>query len=178
MERILTPAEIKAILQAGPLPSSSREGGPRAWSLDVVILDDNQVVAEMLQEMVKRFYTWGQVHAFTSLNRARSFCLEREARVAIFILDVYLENGTGLGFIESLAQEYPLAAEDTVIVAGMATEEIVERCLDLGITHLLEKPVNPFGLELAVRSVVAKYTNFLDILSKDPDLEEMVKNIG
>lgn len=172
IDRILTPAEIKAIFQAG-----SEDGTTRPWSLDVIILDDNRVVAEMLQDMVRRFYTWGQVQAFTSLSQARSFCLEREARVAIFILDVYLENGTELGFIESIALEYPLAPEDTIIVAGMANDKIVEKCLDLGITHLLEKPVSLYGLELAVRSVVAKYTKFLKTLSEDPEFEAMVKNI-
>lgn len=177
IDRILTQAEIKAILQAAPFPGLARDGGPGAWALEVIVLDDNRVVAEMIQEMIERFYTWGRVHSFTSISEARRFCLKREARVAIFILDAYLENGTGLGFIESLAEEYPLAAEDTVVVTGMANKEIVERCLELGITHLLEKPVSPYGLELAVRSVVAKYTNFLNTLSQDPAFEEMVKNI-
>ena len=175
IDRILTQAEIKAILQAAP--GLDPDGTPGSWALEVIILDDNQVVAEMLQEMVERFYTWGRVHSFTTISRARGFCLEREARVAIFVLDANLENGTGLGFVESLAEEYPLAPEDTVIVTGMANEEIVERCLELGITHLLEKPVSPYGLELAVRSVVARYTNFLKILSQDPAFEEMVKSI-
>ena len=178
IERILTPAEIKAILQAGPLPILGQGETPSPWSLDVIILDDNQVVAEMIQEMVQKFYSWGRIRAFTRLSQARSFCLEREARVAIFIIDVYLENGTGFGFLESLGREYPLAAEDTIVVAGLANEEIVEKCLDLGITHLLEKPISPYGLELAVRSVVAKYTGFLKKLSQDPDFEEMVKNMG
>ncbi len=178
IERILTPAEIRAILQTASLPILSAEEGSRPWSLDVIILDDNQIVAEMLQGMVRKYYSWGQVKAFTNLSQARSYCLERETRVAIFIIDVYLENGTGFGFLESLAQEYPLAAEDTIIVAGLANDEVVERCLDLGITHLLEKPVSPYGLELAVRSVVAKYTKFLKILAEDPGLEEMVKNLG
>ena len=177
-DRILTPAEIRAILQAGPNPAASPDGEPRPEALDVIILDHNRVVAEMLRQMVERFYSWGRVHAVTTLSEARRFCLERDSRVAIFILDVYLENETGLSFVESLVSEYPLAAEDTVAVAGVANDEIVEKCLELGISHLLEKPVSRHGLELAVRSVVAKYTNLLKILSEDPDLEELVKGIG
>ena len=38
--------------------------------LDVIIVDDDPMVCEILAEIVKRFYTWGDVLVFTDVDEA------------------------------------------------------------------------------------------------------------
>jgi hypothetical protein len=42
--------------------------------LPITIVDDDPSVCEVISEIVKRFYTWGEVLTFTDSNEALSFC--------------------------------------------------------------------------------------------------------
>ena len=58
--------------------------------LDVIIVDDELAICELISEIVKRFYVWGEVFHFTNPDKAISFCLNRDIGVAIFVVDVFL----------------------------------------------------------------------------------------
>ena len=64
-------------------------------SLDVIIIDDDPAVCDVIAMMIKLFYTWGQVYAFTRTEEAISFCRKQKSSVAIFVLDVFLDDETG-----------------------------------------------------------------------------------
>jgi response regulator of citrate/malate metabolism len=138
-----------------------------ALGLDVIVLDDDPQVREVLGAMVATFYTQGQVYGFSDYLEARTFCFQRGETPAIFLLDAFLGKYTAFDFIESMAVHYPMAAEDTVIITGLASDQVVERCLALGVNHLLEKPIKPYALQLAVRSIASKYLRFAPRLSQD-----------
>jgi hypothetical protein len=67
-----------------------------------------------------------------------------------------------------------MAHEDAVIITGNASDEVVDMCVAYDITHLLEKPVRTYALQLAVRSIVNKYIKFAKKLLQDPELAEDV----
>jgi len=142
--------------------------------LDVVVLDDDPQVCELLAHMVRGFHTEGEVYAFTDYLEARTFCFNRSSTVAIFLLDAYLGPYTAFDFIQALAVHYPMAAEDTVIITGRASDDVVERCMELGINHLLEKPIRHYALKLAIRSIAGKYLRFAPRLSKDQSFARQV----
>jgi DNA-binding NarL/FixJ family response regulator len=146
-----------------------------ALGLDVVVLDDDPQVCEVLSAMVAAFYTQGQVHGFSDYLEARTFCFQRGETPAIFLLDAFLGIYTAFDFIEALAVHYPMAAEDTVIITGRASDQVVERCLALGVNHLLEKPIKPHALQLAIRSIASKYLRFAPRLSQD---QAFAKQVG
>jgi len=45
------------------------------------------------------------------------------------------------------------------------------------ITHLLEKPVRSYALQLAVRAIVNKYMMFAKKLMAEPDLAELIQGL-
>jgi response regulator of citrate/malate metabolism len=143
-------------------------------SLDVIIVDDDPVVCDVISMMIKLFYSWGQVYAFTKAEDAVSFCRKRKSSVAIFVLDVFLDNETGFGFLEAIVDKYPLAYQDTIIVTGNVSDDVVNMCVASNITYLVEKPIRPFTLQLAVRAIVAKYLKFAKKILHDPDLAKSV----
>ncbi len=142
--------------------------------LDVIVLDDDPSVCEVITEIVRRFYAWGHVIPFTDMAEAVEHCKTREAGVAIFILDVYIGDGTCFTFLDEITDLFPMAYEDAVIISGNASDDVVNMCVAYDITHLLEKPVRAYALQLAIRSIVNKYLNFAKRLLQDPELAENV----
>jgi DNA-binding NtrC family response regulator len=141
-------------------------------SLDVIVVDDDPGVCETVAEIVRSFYSWGQVYAFTDFDEATSFCLKRETGVAIFILDVFMEEETGFSFLDEIEERFPMAHEDAIIMTGFASDEVVNMCIASDIGHLLEKPVRPYALQLAVRAIVSKYIKFAKKLLQEPAFAE------
>ncbi len=145
--------------------------------LDVIIVDDDQAVCELIAAIVKRFYTWGEVISFTDTDEATKYCLSREVGVAIFIVDVFLGGVSGFFFLDSIDKKFPAAHSDAIIITGNASDDIVNMCIASEVNHLLEKPIKPYALQLAVRAIAEKYLNFAKKLFQDPEFAKSVPTL-
>jgi len=145
--------------------------------LDVIILDDDPGICEIIAELIDSFYTWGKVYSFSNPDEAIDFCLNRDIGVAIFVVDVFLGGLSGFYFLDAIEQKYPTAHEDTLIISGHASDDVVNMCLASNVNYLLEKPLKPYALQLAVRSIIAKYLDFAKKLLKDPGFAENVARL-
>ena len=76
--------------------------------LDVIIVDDDPSVCELISTVVKRFYTWGEVLAFSNSEDALRYCKGRDIGVAVFIVDVFLGGVSGFYFLDSIEEESSL----------------------------------------------------------------------
>ncbi|MGB5748891.1 MAG: response regulator [Desulfobacterales bacterium] len=145
--------------------------------LDVIVLDDDPGICEIVSEIIESFYTWGKVYDFSDPDKAISFCLERDIGVAIFVVDVFLGGLSGFYFLDAIEVKYPTAHEDTIIISGNASDDVVNICLASNVNYLLEKPVKPYALQLAVRAITAKYLDFAKKLLQDSDFAEHVARL-
>jgi CheY-like chemotaxis protein len=145
--------------------------------LDVIVLDDDPGIGEIVSELIENFYTWGNVYAFSDPDKAISFCLERDIGVAIFVVDVFLGGLSGFYFLDAIEERYPTAHEDTIIISGNASDDVVNMCLASNVNYLLEKPVKPYALQLAVRAITAKYLDFAKKLMQDAGFAEHVARL-
>jgi DNA-binding NarL/FixJ family response regulator len=143
--------------------------------LDVIIVDDQPDVCETMVAIVKQFYSWGDVIPFVDPEEAVNYLRSHGSGVAIFVVDVFLGEQTAFDFLDSIAEWYPMAHEDAVIVTGNASNEVVDMCVASNITSLIEKPVRPYSLQLAVRAIVSKYVWFARRLLKDPALADAIR---
>jgi response regulator of citrate/malate metabolism len=146
-------------------------------NLDVIVLDDDPQMCSLLTDMLKHFYTWGDIHSFTDVREALSFCRHMKTGVAIFILDVYLGKETAFDFLDKISEKFAWAAEDTVIITGNASDDIVNMCVASNVTYLLEKPIKGYTLKFAVRAIVGKYIRFAKRLLHDPHYAKSVAEI-
>jgi DNA-binding NtrC family response regulator len=144
--------------------------------LNVIIVDDNREVCDLVSDIIKRFYTWGNVIAFSDVDEAIVYCKSQRTSVSIFVVDVFLKDYTGFQFLDSLASKYPMIYEDAIIMSGNASDDVVNMCIASNITYLLEKPVKAYALQLAVRAIVNKYINFAKKIIDNPDLAEDIYN--
>ena len=145
--------------------------------LDVIVLDDDPGICEIVSELIESFYTWGKVYSFSDPNQAITFCLERDIGVAIFVVDVFLGGLSGFYFLDAIEERYPTAHEDTIIISGNASDDVVNMCLASNVNYLLEKPVKPYALQLAVRAITAKYLDFAKKLMRDSGFAEHVARL-
>jgi response regulator of citrate/malate metabolism len=142
--------------------------------LDVIIVDDDPDVCEELTETVKRFYSWGSVIPFSNVDKAIEYCMGKETGVAIFIVDIFLSGKSGFLFLDMISEKFPGAHEDTIFITGNANDDVVNMCVASDVNHLLEKPVRPYALQLAVRSITSKYLKFAKKLLQDPAFAQNV----
>jgi CheY-like chemotaxis protein len=142
--------------------------------LDVIIVDDDPAVCGVITEIIKRFYVWGEVVSFTDADKAIAYCTNQESGVAIFVLDVFMGTETGFGFLDAIIDKYPMAYQDTIIMTGNASDDIVNMCIASDINYLIEKPIRSFTLQLAIRAIIAKYIKFAKKLFEDPAFAECV----
>ena len=142
--------------------------------LDVIIVDDDKNLCTVIAETIKRFYVWGDVINFTKVDEAITYCLSQDTSIAIFILDVFLGDQSGFAFLDAIKDKYTSAPQDTIIITGNASEDVVNMCVASDVTHLLEKPIKPYELQLSLRSIVAKYMQFARKVLHDPDFAALV----
>ena len=145
--------------------------------LDVIVLDDDPGVGEVIAELIGSFYTWGQIYYFSDPDEAITYCLNRETGVAIFVVDVFLGGLSGFYFLDAIEKKYLSVHEDTIIISGNASDDVVNMCLASNVNYLLEKPVKPYALQLAVRAITAKYLDFAKKLFEDPEFAENVAKL-
>jgi response regulator of citrate/malate metabolism len=145
-----------------------------AEGLDVIVVDDDPAVCEVLHEIIRRFYVWGEILVFTSAEEATSHCMSRRAGVAIFVLDVFLGEGTGFSFLDSITKKFPMAHQDSIVITGNASDDVVNMCVASDVTYLLEKPIRPYALQFAILAIVSKYLKFAKKLMHDPHFAQSV----
>ena len=145
--------------------------------LDVIIVDDDQSVCKVIASIIKKFYSWGNIVTFSDVDEAILYCLNREIGVAIFVVDVFLGGKSGFLFLDSIEERFPSAHRDTIIISGMASDDIVNMCLASDVNYLLEKPIKPYALQLAVRAITGKYLDFARKLLQDSAFAESVSKL-
>ena len=138
-----------------------------ADGLDVIIIDDDKGICDIIKELVEGFYSWGDVISFSNADKAIDYCLRREVGVAIFIIDVFLGGLSGFYFLDAIEKKFPTAHEDSIIISGNASDDVVNMCLASKVNYLLEKPIKPYALQLAVKAITGKYLDFAKKLLQD-----------
>ena len=137
--------------------------------LDVIVVDDDPDICDFVSSTIKRFYSWGKVVSFTDVEKATTYCQNRDIGVAIFVVDVFLGGTSGFFFLDSIDKKFPTAHSDAIIITGNASDDVVNMCVASNVNHLLEKPVRPYALQLAVRAIAEKYLKFAQRIFNDPD---------
>lgn len=145
--------------------------------LDVIIVDDDPNICIVISNIIKSFYIWGEVVSFTDIDEAIAYCMSRDMGVAVFVLDIYLGEKSGFDFLDQIVEKFPSAREDTIIITGNASNEVVNQCISSDVTYLLEKPIRSYALQLAVRAIVMKYVKFAQRLFRNPTFAARVKTV-
>ncbi len=145
--------------------------------LDVIVIDDDKGICDIIKELVEGFYSWGDVISFSNADKAIDYCLQRDVGIAIFIIDVFLSGLSGFYFLDAIEKKFPTAHEDSIIISGNASDDVVNMCLASRVNYLLEKPIKPYALQLAVRAITGKYLDFAKKLLQDSTYADSIAKL-
>ncbi len=145
--------------------------------LDVIVIDDDKGICDIIKELVESFYSWGDVISFSNADKAIDYCLQRDVGIAIFIIDVFLSGLSGFYFLDAIETKFPSAHEDSIIISGNASDDVVNMCLASRVNYLLEKPIKPYALQLAVRAITGKYLDFAKKLLQDSTYADSIAKL-
>jgi DNA-binding NtrC family response regulator len=145
--------------------------------LDVIVIDDDKGICDIIKELVESFYSWGDVISFSNADKAIDYCLQRDVGIAIFIIDVFLSGLSGFYFLDAIEKKFPSAHEDSIIISGNASDDVVNMCLASRVNYLLEKPIKPYALQLAVRAITGKYLDFAKKLLQDSTYADSIAEL-
>jgi CheY-like chemotaxis protein len=145
--------------------------------LDVIVIDDDKGICDIIKELVESFYSWGDVISFSKADKAIDYCLQRDVGVAIFIIDVFLGGLSGFYFLDAIEKKFPTAHADSIIISGNASDDVVNMCLASRVNYLLEKPIKPYALQLAVRAITGKYLDFAKKLLQDSTYADSIAKL-
>jgi hypothetical protein len=76
-----------------------------------------------------------------------------------------------------VGEKFPTAYEDAIMITGNPSDDVVNMCVASNINYLLEKPIKPYTLQLAVRSITRKYIEFAKKLMRNPALAQSMANL-
>lgn len=116
-------------------------------SLAVLVVDDSRAAAEAAAELLRR---WNCVVTIASSGSEAWKLIEAAADAgrpfAVSLIDTQLPDGDGFQWFARLRSERPFATLPILMVAGIQRLKEVARARELGIQHLLHKPI--FGPDL------------------------------
>jgi len=148
--RVVLPAA--AVPDAIAAPAARSEPAKPAQRLRVMVVDDEPLVTEMLERVLRRDHDVVAV----SCGRAALDQVSAGIWFDAIVSDVMMPNMTGLELLEALVKLAPAQAKRLIFLSGgVFTQETRRRLAELG-TLQLEKPINTKDLRRSVMSVASE----------------------
>ena len=91
----------------------------------------------------------------TASSGVKGLEMARAQRYQLILLDLFMPGYTGLDFLRDAAEL--LGSTPVIVISATEKEMVVERCLELGATHFLIKPVPARVLSAEVERVLASW---------------------
>lgn len=123
----------------------------------ILIVDDEQEVAELLEELLSQF-GYKTTKAFTKAQASEKL---KEFAPGIVLLDIRLPDGDGISFLKEIKASQP--STEVIMITGLADREIAMEALREGAADYICKPID---LDYLANSVLAKVVTRFDADAK------------
>jgi len=118
----------------------------------ILVIDDEAVIGHVVRMMLE---PRGHLVLVTD-DGSRGFASAQRQHPDLIVLDLMMPVMDGYGVLEALRDDERTAAIPTVILSAVWTEEIEQRCRDLGAKGYVRKPFEVKDLVGAVDAVLAE----------------------
>lgn len=127
--------------------SSSTEGVRTGAALRILLVEDSELLAERLRELL------GQIAGVEVVGTVRderaAVAMTKEGDIHVLILDLQLKNGTGFGVLRSLGEDRPAV----IVFTNYALPEYRRRAEQLGVEYFLNKSLDFERLPEVIRTL-------------------------
>lgn len=142
---VYLPAAGAKLSSEPPSPAKPVEGGGNT----ILLVDDQESQNEVLQKMLNSI----GYKAFCATSSEEALGFLRSCRVDVVILDMLMENDLdGCQLYRKILDLNP--GQKALVVSGFAESEQISAARELGIRHILEKPVTLPEVSRAIRETL------------------------
>ncbi|MBX3180702.1 MAG: PAS domain S-box protein [Candidatus Hydrogenedentes bacterium] len=132
------------------LPAPGEEPPVRGGSERLLLVDDEEALANLLQKALEKFGY--NVHALTSSTAALELLKQEPGRFDLLVTDLTMPRMTGrqlIAEVRGIRPDLPV-----ILVTGFSDNGLLEDLARLGVSTVLTKPVKPRNLARIVRDVL------------------------
>jgi DNA-binding response OmpR family regulator len=130
----------------------------------ILLVEDNLDHAALVQALLDYHGLGKHVTVAQTVSEARAYLKGewpfhekgRHPRPNLIILDHWLDDGTGLDFLEWLVEDRELRSIPVIVFTGCEDPEVRDRALALGAADFFLKPGGYEDLGLAIESLVRR----------------------
>lgn len=127
--------------------SSKLAPSPRTGALRVLLVEDSELLAERLREVLGGIA--GVELVGTAVDEGSAVAQTREGDVHVLILDLQLKHGTGFGVLRSLGADRPA----TIVFTNYALPEYRRWAEQFGVDYFLNKSLDFERLPEVIRKL-------------------------
>ena len=106
-------------------------------TLKTFVVEDNETIRENLVATLEELTAVRAVGFATSESAAVAWLLAHPDGWQVAIIDLFLEQGSGLGVMQACQQR--AASQRVVVLTNYATDEVRRRCAALGVDAVFDK---------------------------------------
>jgi len=132
-------------------------------SLNLAILDDHKMIAEMLKQVLKKFSFVNSIETFSEADLF--FGHIKKTRVHVLLLDVFMPDVDGIEVLKKCRKKYKSDKLKIIVLSSSIDPDIISEALDLGVDAYLTK--EDFSSEL---------TAAFQFIYKNPERAYISKN--
>lgn len=151
---------MRAVESEGDVGAPDRHIPPRiiefAWSLDVMVVEDDAADTSLILDVLRRNTGVRQVWSFEDPEAALLSLTQKRVQPDLILLDIRMPKLSGFGFIEKLRQIPAFYDTQVVLVTTSRLARDVERATRSAVTGYLVKPDSYDELRKRIDGTVSK----------------------
>ncbi len=116
----------------------------------ILVLEDSQVLLTKLTNELRQQFPHLQILPARAIEEAQ--LLLNEYEISLFILDIFLPDGSGIDFLCDVKTTSPDSA--AIIMSGQQVPELRQQAEELGVIRFFQKPVDTQSLFKTIQKIL------------------------
>lgn len=133
----------------------------------ILIVDDDSISRKILKNLFKDMYG---IEEATNGKEALEIIAKKADTISVIILDLLMPGMNGYAVLEELGRDDKWKKIPVVIATSENTAESDQKVVDLGVFHILHKPVNVKVVKKQISNIVNRYE-----ANKEHEFENMIQ---
>lgn len=124
-------------------------------SPDILVIDDDLNHRKLMEIILGEAY--GEIIVDTASNGFDGYMQIQKQKPKIILLDIMMPGISGIEFLKILKSNENFKDIDTIVISAFLDQKMKTELIDLGVSQMLDKPVDKALLKKHIDKILAKY---------------------